>query len=105
MNKNRCKAHLYLRTNGKNNYIFKCTRCPSYSTGKAVLGQTAKCNYCFNEFLMSKNSLQVKPHCGCRNTVKINKVDSGLKKKVEDQLEKVADDIKDNFLDDLVRKL
>lgn len=99
MKKSRCKAHLYIRTTGKDgSYIFKCTRCPHYAIEKFVDGNSAICNFCPNEFIMNKKSHQVKPHCGCRSLVSINK---SLPVKNNSKTKQV----KDAALDELIRKL
>lgn len=108
MKNERCKAHLYIRTKtDKGTFNFKCTRCPHYAPAKLVLGRMAKCHYCTNEFIMHKESIKlVKPHCGCRNTVKIGKVVrnvSKIRKKPVEQVE--IDEATSEFLDELVRKL
>lgn len=108
MKTDRCRAHLYLRTKTeKGTYTYKCIRCPHYINAKFVIGRLAKCNNCSNEFTMtSKSATMVKPHCGCRNMVKQQtSAVNVIKTRVEDEPKDDESQVRNGFLDDLVRKL
>ena len=65
----RCNFHLYDKKKTEaGTIIWKCLVCPHWTRNELIEGMPAICRYCEKEFVMNKDSLQAKPHCGCRFT-------------------------------------
>lgn len=64
----RCSAHSYERVKNKSTgtVIYKCQKCPHWCTESQVIGRSASCRYCDNTFIMNREVLLKKPHCGCK---------------------------------------
>lgn len=75
----KCQIHKYRRIRSSKNKhdVYKCVSCPHYVIGDLVIGREAICWYCGNVFQMSKLSLLLKPHCGCKTSVTFSKVSKG----------------------------
>jgi len=53
-------------------YFYRCTRCPHSTYSKEmILDRYSECWVCGKTFQMTINTLQLKPHCGCKNRVTI----------------------------------
>lgn len=65
-------VHIYERS-PTNRKIFRCVapNCSHYWTVEFIVGKYARCFYCFQPFVLSKEMLKRKrPHCGCLGRVK-----------------------------------
>ena len=113
----KCQIHKYKRIRSKRNThdVYKCINCSHYVIGDLVIGREAICWYCGNVFKMSKLSLLLKPHCGCKTSVTtFEKVTQGagmddLKNKVLKERSKETstpdNPVKSALLDHLLSKL
>lgn len=75
----KCQVHKYKRIRSSKNKhdVYKCISCPHYIIGDLVIGRDAICWYCGNVFKMSKTSLLLKPHCGCKTKIEFSKSSNG----------------------------
>jgi len=49
-------------------YFYRCVRCPHSTYSKEmILDRFAECWVCGGTFQITENTLQLKPHCGCKN--------------------------------------
>lgn len=74
MSTKHCNPHKYRRfrfnpgDNPRKKLLFRCIKCPHYVVGKEmIIGRECECWVCGRTFTMTEKTLQLKPHCGCKN--------------------------------------